>query len=877
MCTMHDDVVSDHGSESTQTRLYPGLKPGACPLQVVLLVPQHSPRWLADLAGLAHAGPSVVVSVVTIEGDFPAGPVPVLPLDMRLYLTLERLRHRNLGDRLTLVDLSALRNTHVQVADSSERVAGVVASLQPDVVLLVGPPSWQPKLAAVAQKGCWRIDGSVLDPRYAGLSLLWPVLAGTNTSLIDLVLTDANGATTLLGSSVGTTHPGSFRLQRDRAFAKLPAMLLRSLRQLAHGDLQLPDIKPARLMLMPVRRFKLGQGLRALLITLRHTVRWQIQKRRPEDLWLLLLRHGEQALDPANPHIEDCTALLAPRTDYWADPCVIKHDGRNLIFVEEYPLRTRKAVIVCIELLPDGHAERLGIALDQTCHLSYPQAFQWQGQWYLTVESGSARCVRLYRASDFPLRWQPVTDLISDRVSVDPTLHHHQGHWYLFVNISESGGSTSEELFLFVSDQLTGPYRPHPGNPIVSDVRRARPAGRLFEHRGRLIRPGQDCAASYGNAIVFSEVLELSPDRYREQPLARLDGSWSSTLDGCHTYSAVESLEVLDARGKVPAHMRQMPVSHASISQRASEREVPLVSVLMIAEGDVSWLRDAIENVLEQSFSDHEILIASNDPHAIELHLVTFVSGRPDHVRVIRTESHNRMHMYDAAMAQARGRYLAWYQSGYRWVKQHLEASLEWLERDAALGMVHAHVLALESSSELFGRSLAREHMPPRITDPYAALLLWSSHPVTAAVVARRSTTLAVGRFDDRFACLAHSERDYWLRIAAIADVGAISTGHVIPVAARERGDFNEDAVWGSRRMLVEKHIGTARGRALRQHALAALDADRAIGCAAHAGFWVSLSAFAQSLRRHPWRWRVWRDMLRWMLHMPKTNSDTSQ
>src|SRR3546814_2646837 len=63
----------------------------------------------------------------------------------------------------------------------------------------------------------------------------------------------------------------------------------------------------------------LGDGMRVLSTALRRTLRWQIEKRRPEDLWLLLLRDGTQPLAPAAPRIDDCKALLAPRDDYLAD------------------------------------------------------------------------------------------------------------------------------------------------------------------------------------------------------------------------------------------------------------------------------------------------------------------------------------------------------------------------------------------------------------------------------------------------------------------------------------------------------------------------------------------------------------------------------
>lgn len=877
MSARREDAMSEGETAVIPSRLYRGLNPGESALRVVLVVPRRSPRWIADLADLGHADASVIISVIVIDGECPDEPPPSLPLDMRCYLALERLRHRAMGDLLTRVDLSSRAGANLRAGDDAATASAVVAAMQPDLVLLDGPGDWHRALAGIARCGCWRIDGSLVDARYAGLSLLAPVVAGADVSAIDLQLRDESGAHTALASSVGTTHPGWFRLQRDSAFAKLPALLLRSLRQIACAELTVPGAASLRLMLRSGAPFRVGQGARAMLTSVLHTVRWQIQKRRPEALWLLLLRHGKQVLDPSHPRIDDASLLVAPATDYWADPCVVEHDGRHLVFAEEYPLRTRKAVIICLQLLPDGRAQRLGIALDQPGHLSYPQPFQWQGQWYLTVESGSARCVRLYRAADFPLRWQPVTDLIRDRVCVDPTLHHHDGHWYLFVNISESGGSTSEELFLFVSANLEGPFLPHPANPIISDVRRARPAGRLFEHQGRLIRPAQDCAASYGSAIVFSEVLELSPERYREQPLARLDGSWSTTLDGCHTYSAIASVEVLDARGKVPRSMRQIPVVHSSILERASEREIPLVSVVMVVDDDMSWLGQAIDNVLTQGFCDHEILIACNDALALTREVGRYVAERPDRIRIVPVASRNRAQMYDAALAQARGRYLAWYEPGYRWIEQHLEVCIDRLERDAALGMVHAQVLAPASSADLFGRSLARAKASPRVADAYAALLLWQTHPVMATVVVRRSATQTVGRFDDRFACFAHSERDYWLRIATIADIGEIRAGHVAAVSPRSRQDIAEQVIWDSRTMLLEKHMQTSKGSALRQHAFTALDADQTLQRAARAGYWRSVSAFAISLRRHPRRLRVWCDMLRGLFRLPMTNKGRSR
>jgi hypothetical protein len=41
----------------------------------------------------------------------------------------------------------------------------------------------------------------------------------------------------------------------------------------------------------------------------------------------------------------------------------------------------------------------------------------------------------------------------------------------------------------------------------------------------------------------------LSPTHYEERPLSRLAPDWAPRLVACHTYSASDTFEVLDARG----------------------------------------------------------------------------------------------------------------------------------------------------------------------------------------------------------------------------------------------------------------------------------------------------------------------------------------
>jgi hypothetical protein len=161
-------------------------------------------------------------------------------------------------------------------------------------------------------------------------------------------------------------------------------------------------------------------------------------------------------------------------------------------------------------------------------------------------ETKGNRTVELYRATNFPNEWTLESVLLDNLYAVDATIHHSHGRYWMFVGISNGRYSNCDELGIYFAHALTGPWKPHPANPVVSDVRRARPAGALFRDQGRLIRPSQDCARAYGYAIVFSEVITLSESEYDERPIARLDPNWVKGNLGTHTYTRTDQFEVID-------------------------------------------------------------------------------------------------------------------------------------------------------------------------------------------------------------------------------------------------------------------------------------------------------------------------------------------
>jgi hypothetical protein len=249
------------------------------------------------------------------------------------------------------------------------------------------------------------------------------------------------------------------------------------------------------------------------------------------------------------------TPVYPPADRFWADPFAWSDQDRRFVFLEEYPLETRRGRISVLELGPD--LSPLGPAvpvIDEDRHLSYPFLFGFEGGLYMVPEAAASRRVDLYRCDAFPHGWSRVHTLIPDIQAADATLFEQGGLWWLLCSARQGKARLNNSLFAFHADSpLSTHWTPHAGNPLVLDYAGGRPGGRVFvDELDRLLRPTQVSVPRYGYGIALHEILELSPTRFRERRIWQATGEASGGWQAMHHLDWHQGLMVMDAQRLLP-------------------------------------------------------------------------------------------------------------------------------------------------------------------------------------------------------------------------------------------------------------------------------------------------------------------------------------
>lgn len=381
--------------------------------------------------------------------------------------------------------------------------------------------------------------------------LFWELHRGTAVTEVSLVERGSRvRKDRVLYRACLPTDPVSLHRGRVRAYGDAAQFPLRCVKELLRGG---PDELGARASWRagPVDPRPVAGGWPSVATLALHLVRIaaramvRVMRRHfvIDDWRIGVRRHG----GAPGKSLEDMAVVRSRRGGFVADPFLLERDARHWLFFEDYSYARGKGVISRAEVHGGTGVGEARLALDAESHLAYPCIFAWRGETFMVPDASKARGLEVYRAVTFPDDWRLEAVLMEGTQFVDPTVLAEGERLWLFAAIgAERVGPLTSELSLFSADSPLGPWRPHPGNPVVTDVRRARPAGMVFRRDGELIRPGQDNSRGYGGGVTLSRIEILDADDYREVPIARLGPEQLGRACGLHTYNADGAYETID-------------------------------------------------------------------------------------------------------------------------------------------------------------------------------------------------------------------------------------------------------------------------------------------------------------------------------------------
>jgi len=261
--------------------------------------------------------------------------------------------------------------------------------------------------------------------------------------------------------------------------------------------------------------------------------------------------HSAESLAMAPGRLKDIQWLFADTpTDYFSDPCLVSDGTRMILFFERFN-RSSGLGTICAGTLSQANGqwrlENQQTALEAPYHLSHPFVFGHQGKWYLIPEAADSGHILIHEALDFPFRWKPGKVLLPGVRGLDPVVFSHDG--LLWLMFTDAAGAHNANLQAFYADSVFGPWKPHSANPIVTGLGVSRPAGVPSLYSGKFLRPAQDSRFTYGQSLVFREIQELSPTRFREITHTSMSSLPDSPYPhGLHSLSGAGGLCVIDGK-----------------------------------------------------------------------------------------------------------------------------------------------------------------------------------------------------------------------------------------------------------------------------------------------------------------------------------------
>ncbi len=180
---------------------------------------------------------------------------------------------------------------------------------------------------------------------------------------------------------------------------------------------------------------------------------------------------------------------------------------------------------------------------------------------------------------------------------------------------------------------------------------------------------------------------------------------------------------------------------------------MPKVSIVLPSYNGERYIRESIESVIKQTFTDWELIIVDDCSSDSTLHIAEEYAGWEERIRVIHNEENQKLpEALNIGFRHAAGAYLTWTSDDNMYLSHALEEMNRYLDEHEEVPMVCTGMLFMNENMQY-----VKEFMP------YNAVQMRVQDTVGACFMYRREVLAEVGEYSKEFFCV--EDYEYWIRI----------------------------------------------------------------------------------------------------------------
>lgn len=199
------------------------------------------------------------------------------------------------------------------------------------------------------------------------------------------------------------------------------------------------------------------------------------------------------------------------------------------------------------------------------------------------------------------------------------------------------------------------------------------------------------------------------------------------------------------------------------------------VSIILPSYNGGKYIRTAIESILNQTFSDWELLIVDDGSVDNIKDIVVEYSKKDERIIYIKNENNLGIQKtLNKGIKEAKGEYIARIDDDDEWIdKDKLKKQVEFLDINQDYVLVGTGVIVVnESGDELF------RYLLPETDQEIRSKILAKNCFVHSSIMFRKDTALSLGGYDESSDTKHIEDYNLWLRLGTLGNL------HNIPIYA---------------------------------------------------------------------------------------------